>query len=469
MNILLINPSLKGAEIGHYKREIEKSRGVYPSLGLSYVASALLSAGHNVILFDWDATPQPEKSLVKVIKELKPKLVGFYLMTWTFRQAKDMLKIIKEFSPDIKSVVGGPNVHSFPVISLKFSDFDFAIQGEGEYTILELIDHLEGEKDAASIRGLIWRGGDIIQNSSRPFIEDLDKINFPAWDKLPYKNYYDVFTQNRHFATLIATRGCPWDCTFCDRKNRMGSIWRKRSTDNIIKELKWLRDSFNIREFMFFDDNLVVDKNWVMEFCDKIVSNNLDIDWECRARVDMVDRPLLNTMKKAGCYRIRYGMEAGDNRILKVLKKGISVEQIRDCAHISKEAGIEIFAYFMMGSPYETEETLNKTLELALEVDADFTLFSKTILIVGSELFEWAVENGYIKKNYWLDYLLGKENNPAPALSTKELPEKVVDRYISMANQKFYLRPKYIFHRLTKIKKPSQFCRQLQMARAFLK
>lgn len=468
MRVLLINPSLLQAEIGHYSKRLEKGRGVYPSLGLCYVASSLKKKGHQVSIVDWDTEPNPLETVREKIGGLNPQVVGFYTMTWTFRQVNEIVRRIREWKPDVKFVAGGPNVSSFPKHTLELGEFDYAVQGEGEETVTELMNHLEGGISCKDIKGLIWRdNGSIVQNAPRSLNNDLDGVAFPAWELLHPERYHDVFAQKSIFATLVGTRGCPWSCTFCDRKNRMGSLWRTRSPQNIAQEMKWLNLQSGVSEFMFFDDNFVIDKKWIREVCEEIKRNDLDILWECRARVDMVDKPVLQAMKEAGCYRIRYGMEAGDDNILRVLKKGITVEQIKECSRITKEVGIEIFAYFMMGSPYETPETLKKTLNLAMEIDADFTIFSKTILIVGSELFDWGVKEGYISKDYWVDYLQGKETNPAPALSTKELPEHFVDEYISYANKMFYLRPGYVLRRLANIKSFSQFYRQINMARAF--
>ncbi len=471
MNILLINPSLISSEIQHYSKTFEKQRGIYPSLGLSYIASSINNNGHRAVIVDCDAEGKNyEKAIEEAIEQYNPKMVGFYVMTWTFRQVLGILRKIKEKKPGIISVAGGPNICSFPKASLDLSEIDFAIQGEGEDAILELINCIETKGDFSKIDNLIWRNnGQVIENKTRDLKKNLDEIGFPSWEILPLYRYYDVFTRYRNFATMIATRGCPFNCTFCDRKNRMGRLWRSRSPGNIVKEMSLLNREYGIKEIMFFDDNFIMDKKWIYKFCDEIKAQDLNILWECRARVDLIDSPLLKAMKQSGCYRIRYGMESGDNRILKILKKDITVEQIKECARITKEEGIEIFAYFMMGSPYETEDTLKKTLNLALEIDADFTLFSKTILIVGSELFDWAVQNGYVKKDYWIDYLQGRESNSAPSLSTKELPESIVDNYISLANKKFYLRPSYLIRRLASIKTPSQFIRQARMAQAFLK
>lgn len=465
MRILLINPSLQEAEISHYKKSVEKNRGIYPPLGIAYVAASLLKAGHQVKIVDCDVEENALVKIDRICRRFKPQLVGFYAMTWTFRQDVEILKRIKKILPKIKSAVGGPNVSAFPKESLMFSDFDFAVKGEGEITAVEMVEAIEGRKKFSSVDGLIWRDkGKIIQNKDRQLIHDLDSVPFPAWDLLPVREYNDVFTQRPHFVTILATRGCPFRCTFCDRQNRMGYSWRMRSPENVVEEMKLINKKYSISEFMFFDDNFIVNKDWVLDFCRKVAT--LNFLWEVRARVDMVDLPLLQTLRKAGCYRIRYGMESADNLTLKLIKKDITAEQIKKCAQASHQAGIEIFAYFMLGLPEETEAKMEKTLDLAVKIDPDFVIFSKTILIPGSEMFDWAVGKDYIDKDYWLRFLQGLEKNPAPGLVTDGLSENVIENYVSRGNKKFYLRPSYVLKRILSIRSPYQLYRQLKMAKA---
>lgn len=469
MHILLINPSLQEADISHYKKSVEKNRGIYPPLGIAYVASNLIKAGHKVDLVDCDAEDNYWKRTSYLCRKFKPTLVGFYAMTWTFKQDVELLRKIKKILPKIKSVVGGPNVSAFPKESLEFSKFDFAVKGEGEITVVELIEAIEGRRKFNEVDGLIWRERNkIIQNKDRALIKNLDTVSYPAWNLLPVNKYFDVFTKKPHFVTILATRGCPYRCTFCDRENRMGRNWRMRSPENVVLEMKQVNEKYGISEFMFFDDNFIVNKKWVRDFCRLV--EPFGFLWEIRSRVDTVDLSLLMTMKKAGCYRIRYGMESADNQTLKTIKKDITVEQIRKCAQISHRAGIEIFAYFMLGLPGENEAKMEKTLKLAVEIDPDFVLFSKTILIPGSEMFDWAVSADLISKDYWLRFLQGLENDPAPGLETEKLPIKIVENYVSRGNKKFYLRPTYILKRIFSIRSAFQLIRQVKMAKSmFLK
>lgn len=467
MKILLINPSLIQANIGHYKEAVEKQRGIYPSLGLGYIASVLEKENHEVKMIDCDAEKIGFEEIKNNFNTYQPDMVGIYIMTWTFVQANEIAKLIKSLNSKIKVIAGGPGITSMPDMSIKYGNFDFGVIGEGEKTIVELIDSIKNNKnDFQNILGIVFKkDNQIIITGQRPLIENLDSLPFPSRHLMPVKKYYDVFTRKKYFATIIATRGCPFNCTFCDRKNRMGKNWRMRSPENILEEIEEIKSKYGIKEFMFFDDNLIANKDWANKFCDEILKRKFKFIWECRARADMLlDESFAKKLRKAGCYRIRIGFESGDNNILKIVKKGITTEQSRLCAKICKKAGIEIFGYFMMGSPYETEKTIQKTLDLALEIDSSFSLFSKTIMIPGSELFDWGVKEGYIGRDYWEKFIRGEEKNGAPPINTKILPEETIDKYISTANKKIYLRPKYIIRKLLGIRSFHQLYKQIKMA-----
>jgi len=454
MKALLINPSLRQATTGQYEKEVEKQRGVYPSLGLAYIAAVLEKENHQVRIIDCDIEGEnADKAIDITLRDFQPQLVGFYAMTWTFRQAAALAKKIKQINPQIVTVIGGPNVSCLPQYSLELGDFDFGVYGEGEETIVELANKLENkiDSDYNQIKGLVFKkNGQAIINPPRPLIENLDSIPFPARHLLPMEKYFDVFSRKKYFATIIATRGCPFNCIFCDRQNRMGRKWRMRSPENIVQEIKEVIGNYAIREFMFFDDNLIVDKKWGLELCRKL--EPLKIIWECRNRVDLVDEEILKAMKKAGCYRIRFGFESGDNQILKVLKKGITIEQSLNCAKLSKKIGMEIYGYFMIGAPTETAETIEKTIKLALEIEPSFAIFSKTILIPGSELFDYGIQTNQVDKDYWKRFLQGIEKNGAPSLSSQELPEELVDKYVKKADRKFYFRISFIIKKLLSVK-----------------
>lgn len=469
MKVLLINPSLQKSTIGHYKSSIEKSRGIYPPLGLCYVASALREYGCEVRIYDCDATDFTQENLVHMATNYDPAWIGIYTMTWTFSQACKIVEILKSAMKNAVFIAGGPNVTSFPEETLKYSKFDYAIAGEGEIAALRFVEMMKGHIKAQQVPALIYRKDDqILQNSTSDFLDNLDDLSIPARDLLPANEYYDVFTKHSSFITMITSRGCPYNCIYCDRKNRMGRKWRAHSAERILEEIEEAIGFYKTREVMFFDDEFIIDKERIYDFCNRILTKGIKIDWECRARVDQVDEKLLSAMARAGCYRIRFGFESGNDNILKLLRKGITVEQSIKCARISRKVGIEIFGYFMLGCPEETPRTVEETIKFALNLDLDFAIFSKAILIPGSELFEWGVANNQISSDYWQRYLKGEDLKGSPAISTKILPETVVDDYIKKANKEFYLRLSFLKRRILSIRSFSQMSKQIQMGKSLL-
>jgi len=465
MKIVLINPPILGDRVMRDFKKFESMRGIYPPLGLLYIAAVLLDEGHEVRVIDCDAEDDHEAAVRGACTSPSPDAAGFYSFTWNYRQAVRLADLVKTLAPAATTILGGPNATSFPELSLRNGRFDIVVKSEGEETAKELFAALAARKPLDGIRGIAWKEGDRIRETeNREFIRDLDSVSFPARHLGRMERYSDVFARDRKFATMIASRGCPFNCTFCDRKNRMGKIWRARTPENVIAEMRKLRDDYGIREVMFFDDNFILNKAWVYDFCGKLKASGLDPLWEIRTRADTVDEGVLRAIRDAGCYRIRFGFESGDNQILMNMKKGITVEQSRECARLCHKIGIEMFGYFILGAPGETEVTMEKTLDLAIKIEPRFALFSKYVPYPSTEAFEWAVANGYIEKNYWIDFLAGRDLDSHPALDQKQLPAAVVEKYMDLANRRFYFRPRYILNTLKAVKSPAQFWRYLRIA-----
>jgi len=450
MNILLINPDLP--------KFIRKQKAIYPPLGLLYIASVLENKGHTVKIMDF--LVEQTEPLSKIIGSFKPNIAGFYSTTHNFTQCCKLLSKIKEVDNNIVSIIGGPLVASYPIESLMYSQFDYAVVGEGETTVVELANAISAKRPVGNIKGIVYRENKKIkQTHPRRLIQNIDEIPFPSWNLVDLKKYSVLMGRKNLFATIMTSRGCPHNCIFCNKNNGMGKNWRCRTPGNIFAEIKILYEKYKIRHFTFFDENFIVNKNRVLELCNLIINDSMKIKWDCKARVDSVEISLLKKMKQAGCHRIRYGAESGNNKILKELNKGITVEQIRDCAAMTKEAGIELFVYFMMGSPSETIGTLKQTYQLAVDIDADFAIFSKTIPIPGSELFRMAVKNKQIEEDYWLKFIKGEEKNPEPNLTSQHFSDKELGRLIKLYSRNFYIRQGYLVKRLFLVRSLPQFKR----------
>lgn len=450
MKILLIYPRY-GTEVSSLAKLLKTK---IPPLGLAYLASSLERGGHRVKIIDAEAEELNLEELSEKIKEYNPKLIGLSTATLIFRKTRETAAYFKKFFPQIPIVIGGPHLSSFPLITLEFKEFDFGIVGEGEITICELAEALESKRDLSGVKGLVFREEDkIVKTEPREFIFNLDNLPFPSWHLLRLEKYHDILTKRERFATMISSRGCPFGCIYCDPQCRMGKKFRARSPENLIKEIELLYNKYQIREICFYDDTFTVDKDRVIKFCQELIKRGFDLVWECRTRVDCVNEELIKIMKEAGCYRIRFGIEAANEEILKILEKGINKEQIRNAFKWCKKYGVETFAYFMLGCPEETKETLQESINLALEIDPDYIMFSPT-LVQGqdSELYKWAGEKGYIAKDYWQRWVKGEDLDPFPILETEKLKKEDILYYTRLAYRKFYFRPKFIWRMLKKCK-----------------
>jgi len=421
-----------------------------PPLGLLYVGSALKEKGHEVRLIDAEEKKIDLELLGKLIKNYNPQVIGISVTTPIFKRARETAAYLKKMLPNVLIIFGGPHLASFPKISLEFEEIDYGVVGEGEVTICELIEAIEKKQNPERIKGIVFRkNNQIIQTEPREMIQNLDEISFPAWDLIDIKNYHDIMSKRKAFVTMISSRGCPYNCLWCDPEGRFGKTFRARSADNILKEIDFLYNKYGIREILFYDDTFTVDRQRIVNLCNKILEKKWDLIWECRTRVNLVDEELIKLMAAAGCYRIRFGIESGNDEVLKFVRKGITKEQARKAVGWCKKYEIEVFTYFMLGLPTETEESMQETIKFAIELNPDYTTFSPTIAFnKGNDLFKWAAERGFIKKDYWERFARGENLDPFPVLETNILNKNIILRYSKMAYKKFYLRPSFIWKKI---------------------
>jgi radical SAM superfamily enzyme YgiQ (UPF0313 family) len=301
-----------------------------PHPGIGYLSEFLTSNGIENYVIDM-RLGYTLKKLMKKIKEINPDLIGITLMTLRHDIAIKIIEKIKS-NFNCKIVVGGPHVSLFRKKVLEECKADFAIKHEGEYTLLELCQG----KNLKNIKGLIYRNGNkIIENPDRPFIENLDTLPFPKYRKFELEKYPDIFTFKKNIMIkksipIITSRGCPFNCIYCPVKTVMGNKWRVRSAENVAEELKyWYKMGYRI--FEFWDDNFTLDKKRVYKICDLIKKNNLvnlQLSISNGIRADTVDKRLLKRMKEVGFNHIAFGVEAGNNKILKIIRKGETIETI---------------------------------------------------------------------------------------------------------------------------------------------
>ena len=447
MNILLIFPSMTLEE--RYGRKVKDVSGVLPPLGLAYLAAVLEKRGHKVKIIDGPAMSLTLEELAWETEKANPDIVGISAITPIVHRAYQAATEIKRTLPKTPIVLGGPHPSLFPKETLlENPSVDMVCVGEGEYTMLELVEALENGSDLDRIQGIAFRDGKkIIQNPVRGFIENLDVLPFPARHLLPMDKYRPLPNQYRRLPVvhLMASRGCPFTCTYCS-KAIFGRNTRIRSPNNVIAEIKHVRDKYKAREIHFKDDTFTLQNTWVKKLCHLFNEEVPDLLWACFTRVDMVNKELLKTMHEAGCHRIGYGIESSNQELLDTIKKGITLDQIRNAVRWTKEAGIELGLSFMLALPGETPEKAHDTIKFAKELDPDYAQFCITTPYPGTELYNQAKKYGTLIHDF-PSYTIW---NPVFIPHGYKDEDEILEMQ-RKAFKSFYYRPSYILKRILKI------------------
>ncbi|HIE43398.1 MAG TPA: radical SAM protein [Candidatus Omnitrophica bacterium] len=461
MKVLLINPLAQYTIVGNNPSIIEEERGYNPPLGLLYLASSTLrNTSHQIEVIDAQVEELTYEELRERIANQKPDVVGITAMTLTLVDVLKTARLVKEISKRIRVVLGGPQVNIYPEETIRHEEVDFLVLGEGELTFSLLLDNLENIRKLKEIKGILFKHeGEIVATGNPEFISELDSLPFPLRTLTPYWRYTSLLAKRSPITTMITSRGCPYKCVFCDRPH-LGRKFRARSAENVVDEIEECVN-MGIKEILIYDDTFTVSRRRVIDICDEIISRKLDIVWDVRARVDNVDREMLRKMRQAGCERIHYGVEAGTEKILKVLKKGITLEDAKRAFRTTKEVGMSTLAYFMIGSPEEKREEILKTLEFARELNPDFVHITITTPFPGTELYRMGLKKGIIR-DFWREF--SKDPDPDfPVQYWEEyLSGEELQKLLRYAYKSFYLRPRYILKEMLTIRSLDEFGRKVK-------
>lgn len=474
MKVVFINPPFK-AEFGKFSREsrspaITKSGALYYPLWLIYAAAYTQKNGHDVQFIDAPAKPLNEEQTIELIKLNKQEKALFVLDTSTpsiINDVKFANKIKLHYENSFILLVG-THPSACPEETLNYSkSIDAVAIGEYDFVVNALADAIQSNIDISNVKGLAYKKhGEFIKNEPMPLIKNLDDIPFASQFIKEFLNVKDHFFAAATYPLIqiFTGRGCPFRCNFCVYPQTMhGHLFRARSATNVVAEFEYIMNNFpNVHEVVIEDDTFTANKKRVIEICELLKKKKINkhLKWLCNARVNL-DYETMKEMKEAGCRLIIPGIESGCQEILDNIHKGTKVEQFFSYVSNAKKAGLLIHACYMVGNKGETKESMNKTLKLAIKLNTDTAQFFPLIPYPGTEAYTWAKENNYIELDYEKYCLPDGTHNTVlsmPNLSAQEMVD-----FCNRARRKYYLRPKYIMHRIMiGLKNPADFKRSLK-------
>jgi len=469
MKVLLINPPILNLIPSMLPKSIDESRGYNPPLGILYLAAYLQKhSTHQVKILDCQVEELNYKQIRNIIQKDKPDVVGLTTMTFTLIDVLKIVQLVKEIDTEIKVVLGGPHVDIYPLETISQSGVDYLVLGEGERPFKNLLDKINYPKQLYQIKGIVFKDEKkVINNGRAEFDRDLDSLPFPARSLTPYQKYFSVLSKVHPVTTMFTSRGCPYKCLFCDRP-QLGKIFRARSPKNVVDEMEECQ-KMGIKEILIYDDTFTVNRQRVLSICQEIMKRELKIGWDIRTRPDTVDTQLLTAMKEAGCQRIHYGVESGTQKILNVLRKGITLEQIEETFRLTKKTGLEILAYFMIGSPTETRENILQTIKFAKRLNPDFTHITITTPFPATDLYRLGLKQKILPYDYWQEFAQNPLSTFAPSIWEEHLTKEELFQLLKYAYRSFYLRPHYVFKKLLGLTSWQEFRNKAEVAWQLLK
>lgn len=443
--ILLIVPP--GTLEESYGR-LSAAAGELPMLGLAYIAAALRDQGHEVRIIDYEVNAWSIDRVEGDVRAFAPHVVGMTAYITNMRRCARVASIVKSISPAIVTILGGPQVSIFPDEAFASDSIDMIVLSEGEIVIRNVMNALGDEAKLAQVKGIWFRGasGQIVKNDREGLIDDLDILPEPALDLYEMEKYFPpAHIQGRRVAHLLTSRGCPFKCTFCETKLTFGRSFRYHSTERVIGEIETLI-ARGYDSFQFYDDIFTANKKRIVDLCHAIIARGWKIKWMCFTRTNCVSGDMLALMKQAGCYLITYGGETGDDDLLRLIKKDLTVAKNFEGIALTRKHGIKSMSSFMLGLPTETKEQTRKTIDFAVSSDLDYAVFPITEPYPGTELWVDARKYGHFDRSGTHQNNLLSENSAVwiPNGRTREELEQLA--YLAM--RKFYMRPRQILNAL---------------------
>ncbi len=461
--------------IGRYLRGEDRSQAVVDTstatnlrapIDLAYIAACLQNVGVKVTIRDYPAlgyTDADWEQFQNDLKLLRPDFVVMSTTAATIDKDVKALEVIKKFDPQILTICKGAYFAGSRVTWFnKYLDLDIAVPKEAEVTIPKLISAINKGCTLNSVEGIFYKekGSAIFrQTPLRPFVSDLDSLPFPALDLLDNELYVRPDT-NVPQTTIQVARGCPYRCSYCLSSAVYGEKLRLRSPKNIADEIQSCIDNFDIRNYFLRADTFTYDKHWSLAVCKTIIKRKFDIEWVTTGHVDAICSERIDTMRRAGCWLVSLGIESGDETILQKVKPSINIKKIINSVLLCKKHGMMVYGFFIIGFPWETEESVLKTLDLIDELDLDFIEIHLLLPYPGTKMYDTFVELNLISDEGFSGY----DHFQGAKCGTLYLTNNELLRFRSEGLKKFYFRPGYVCKTLGRTKNLRQFCQYTKYA-----
>jgi anaerobic magnesium-protoporphyrin IX monomethyl ester cyclase len=435
INVTLVNPP--------YPKRVHQHPPLIP-LGIAYLGAVLEKNGYAVNVIDCQAQKLTHGDFKHEIEKKQPKVVGVTSTTLTYKSALKIAEIAKHIHPDCVTILGGCHATFWDDKALEeCPQLDMIARKEGEYTLLETVDKLKENKHIDHVLGTTCRkNGKIIRNADRPYIENLDELPFPAHHLLPLKH---LRTQGKVIFPLATSRGCVYWCNFCTAVRMFGQRYRTRNPKKVVDEIQFLNEKYGANRLTFYDDTFTVDQARVGDICEEIQNRKLKIEWDCETRVDMITKELLQKMKKSGCIAVWFGVESGCQNVINSMEKSFNVAQTRRAFKWANEVGLMTVASVILGFPGETRDTALQTVKFVEELNPVDVGYHIATPYPGTPMYDFIKEKGWLKITDFDRYDTTTPVFESPTLSIEDLKEIREKAY-----QRFYLRPSYVLHMLSK-------------------
>lgn len=429
--------------------EEEGIRMVRPPMDLAYMAAMVKKVGQIAVIKDYPSEGKNFDDFLSDLNDIKPDVLILSATTPTLDLDLKSCSLAKEFDRNILTIAKGGDFYlSDKEVLTKFEDLDIVVCGESEEVIYEIAKG----RDLKEVKGIIYRKGrEIIKNSARPLLKNLDNLPFPARELLK-KELYCFPDTGLPYALIIAGRGCPGNCIFCLVGKVSGKKLRARSVKNVVDEVEYCVQDLGISTFFFRADTFTWDKEWVIHFCQEIQKRKLKIRWGTNSRVDTIDEEMIKLMKTAGCDIIGFGIESGNQEILNKIKKGITLGKSKTAVELCHHFKIKTLLFFVLGFPWDDKKTIGDTIKFAKRLPGTFYNFSFAYPFPGTELEKFAKKYKLFVQQSLLGYDYAK-----PALKTLFLSDKLLIYYKKKALRKILFSPNYIWRVISQINSPKEF------------